>query len=81
MPASATSWTTDVPVSLKVGARYRMRVTAVNGAGLAAVHYTNGLLVDPTPPKVWAVASYVMLGLCSVEVSLYWNDCRVTKTS
>ena len=29
-----------------------IRVAAVNGAGLTAVHETDGLLVDPTPPKV-----------------------------
>ena len=49
MPAT---WTTDEALSLKIGARYRMHVMAVNGAGLATVHYTNGLLVDPRPLKV-----------------------------
>ena len=60
MPASATTWTTDEALSLKIGAHYKMRVTAVNRAGLAAVHYTNGLLVDPTPPKVSLFLSYQM---------------------
>ena len=57
MPASATTWTTDEALSLKISACYRMRVTAVNGAGLATVHYTSGLLVDPTPLKVWSLSS------------------------
>ena len=52
MPASATTWTRDEVLSLKIGAHYRMHVMAVNGAGLATVHYTNGLLVDPRPLKV-----------------------------
>ena len=56
VPGSATTWTTDEVLTLKIGARYKMRVSAVNGAGLTAVHYTNGVLVDPTPPKV---CSYV----------------------
>ena len=60
MQASATTWTTDEALSLKIGARYRMRVTAVNGAGLATVHYANGLLVDPTPQKVWSL-SYISI--------------------
>ena len=29
-----------------------MQVSAVNGAGLTAAHYTDGVLVDPTPPEV-----------------------------
>ena len=49
MPAT---WTTDEALILKIGARYRMHVMAMNGAGLATVHYTNGLLVDPRPLKV-----------------------------
>ena len=60
MPASATTWMTDEALSLKIGAHYKMRMTAVNGAGLAAVHYSNGLLVDPTPPKVSLFLSYQM---------------------
>ncbi|KAI0241220.1 hypothetical protein LSAT2_032838 [Lamellibrachia satsuma] len=62
VPASATAWTTDEALNLKIGAHYRMRVTAVNGAGLAAVHYTNGLLVDPTPPKMSFVHAGTLLG-------------------
>ena len=52
MPASATAWTRDEVLSLKIGAHYMMHVMAVNGAGLATVHYTNGMLVDPRPLKV-----------------------------
>ena len=60
MPASATAWTTDEALSLKISASYRMHVTAVNGAGRATVHYTIGLLVDPTPQKVWSL-SYISI--------------------
>ena len=60
MPASATVWTTDEALSLKISACYRMHMSAVNGAGLATVHYTIGLLVDPTPQKVWSL-SYISI--------------------
>ena len=60
MQASTTTWTTDEALSLKIGACYRMHVMAVNGAGLATVHYTNGMLVDPTPQKEWSL-SYISI--------------------
>ena len=52
IPGNATTWTTDESLTLKIGARYKMQVSAVNGAGLTATHYTNGVMVDPTPPQV-----------------------------
>ena len=52
MSGGATSWTTDETLTLTIGARYKMKVSAVNGAGLTTVHYTDGVLVDPTPPYV-----------------------------
>ena len=60
MPASATVWTRDEALSLKISAHYRMNVMAVNGAGLATVHYTIGLLVAPTPQKVRSL-SYISI--------------------
>ena len=61
MPASATTWITDEALSLKISACYRMFVMAVNGAGLATVHCTNGVLVDPTPPMVWSLLSCISI--------------------
>ena len=52
MSGGATTWTTDETLTLTIGARYKMKVSAVNGAGLTTVHYTDGVLVDPTPPSV-----------------------------
>ncbi|KAI0236249.1 hypothetical protein LSAT2_013170 [Lamellibrachia satsuma] len=62
VPASATTGTTDEALSVKIGARYRMRVMAVNGAGLATVHYTKSLLVDPTPSTMSFVHMGTLLG-------------------
>ena len=49
---NTTTFTTDEPLPLTPGANYRMRVTAVSGAGLKTVQYTDGVIIDTTPPKV-----------------------------
>ena len=58
LPGSATKWATDEALDLKIGALCKIRVSAVNGAGLTAVHYTDGLLVDPTPPEVYVLHAF-----------------------
>ena len=52
LPSNVTSFTTDEPLQLMSGATYRIRVTAVSGAGLKTVQYTDGVIIDTTPPKV-----------------------------
>ena len=59
IPGNSLKWITDEVLSLKIGARYKMRVSAVNGAGLTAVRHTTGLIVDPTPPEVSDVRKYM----------------------
>ncbi|KAK2165039.1 hypothetical protein NP493_1368g00012 [Ridgeia piscesae] len=62
VPGNATTWTTDEALTLKIGALYKTQVSAVNGAGLTAAHYTNGVLVDPTPPQMIFVHAGVLSG-------------------
>ncbi|XP_019624877.1 PREDICTED: uncharacterized protein LOC109470382 isoform X2 [Branchiostoma belcheri] len=57
---SAAGWTNSDPLSLVPGARYSVRVSAVNGAGLTTTHDTDGVIVDPTPPSNLHVAVDVM---------------------
>ncbi|KAI8485273.1 hypothetical protein Bbelb_370200 [Branchiostoma belcheri] len=57
---SAAEWTNSDPLSLEPGARYSVRVSAVNGAGLTTTHDTDGVIVDPTPPSNLHVAVDVM---------------------
>ncbi|XP_078658230.1 uncharacterized protein LOC144903713 [Branchiostoma floridae x Branchiostoma belcheri] len=59
---SADGWTNSDPLSLVPGARYSVRVSAVNGAGLTTTHDTDGVNVDPTPPSNLHVAVDVMPG-------------------
>ncbi|XP_019642103.1 PREDICTED: uncharacterized protein LOC109483513 [Branchiostoma belcheri] len=59
---SADGWTNSDPLSLVPGARYSVRVSAVNGAGLTTTHDTDGVIVDPTPPSNLHVAVDVMPG-------------------
>ena len=51
LPESQTTWVYDA-LTLRKGSHYSIQLTAVNGAGLAAVHHTTGVTVDPTPPLV-----------------------------
>eukprot|EP00058_Branchiostoma_floridae_P003025 XP_002588513.1 hypothetical protein BRAFLDRAFT_79466 [Branchiostoma floridae] len=46
------TWTSPANLSLKDGAFYFVRVTAVNGAGASTVHETDGLIVDTSPPNL-----------------------------
>ncbi|KAI8519526.1 hypothetical protein Bbelb_027830 [Branchiostoma belcheri] len=57
---SASGWTNSDPLSLVPGARYSVRVSAVNGAELTTTHDTDGVIVDPTPPSNLHVAVDVM---------------------
>ncbi|XP_078585863.1 uncharacterized protein LOC144867674 [Branchiostoma floridae x Branchiostoma japonicum] len=59
---SAAGWTNSEPLNLVPGARYSVRVAAVNGAGLTTTHDTDGVIVDPTPPSSLHVAVDVMPG-------------------
>ena len=51
VPGEENGWDVD-GLDLQQGLHYSIRVTTVNGAGLAIVHDTTGVIVDPTPPKV-----------------------------
>ncbi|XP_066298079.1 uncharacterized protein [Branchiostoma lanceolatum] len=59
---SAAGWTSSAPLTLVPGARYSVRVSAVNGAGLTTTHDTDGVIIDPTPPSNLYVAVDVMPG-------------------
>lgn len=52
-------WVSDEPLSLRIGAKYVVRVSAFNGAGLGAVYETTGVIVDPTTPKVGSRAIFL----------------------
>ena len=52
LPASMKTFTTEEPLSLRPGGLYYVRVAAVNRAGLTAVHETDGVIVDNSPPVV-----------------------------
>ncbi|XP_078695733.1 uncharacterized protein LOC144924478 [Branchiostoma floridae x Branchiostoma belcheri] len=49
------TWTSPAHLSLVDGARYFVRVSAVNGAGAATVHETDGVIVDTSPPDTAVV--------------------------
>ncbi|KAL5013969.1 hypothetical protein ScPMuIL_008239 [Solemya velum] len=49
-------------LSLKSGARYSIRVGAVNGAGFVVTFQTNGVIVDATPPEIHWVRVGVLSG-------------------
>ena len=51
LSAEETRWTSP-HLYLEKGGFYWVEVAAVNGAGLTAVHRTDGVIVDPTPPHV-----------------------------
>nr|XP_006817933.1 PREDICTED: uncharacterized protein LOC100377080 [Saccoglossus kowalevskii] len=55
-------WTSDNPLTLLTGRHYSIRVTAVNGAGLSTVHDTDGVIVDPTPPRMRKIFVGVLAG-------------------
>ncbi|XP_066299087.1 uncharacterized protein [Branchiostoma lanceolatum] len=59
---SAAGWTNSEPLTLVPGARYSVRVSAVNEAGLTTTHDTDGVIIDPTPPSNLHVAVDVMPG-------------------
>ena len=50
---------THTGMSLNIGARYSLRVGAINRAGFVAAFETDGIIVDTTAPTV----SFVFLGL------------------
>ena len=62
LQANTTSWKTDALLTLVPGGQYYIQMAALNGAGLTAVHNTNGVTVDPTPPMVYfnLVATSIM---------------------
>ncbi|CAH1802680.1 unnamed protein product [Owenia fusiformis] len=51
-------------LNLKPGALYNIRVSAVNNAGLTTVHNTDGVKIDPTPPRM----QYVRIGVSDGEM-------------
>ncbi|KAI8516764.1 hypothetical protein Bbelb_053450 [Branchiostoma belcheri] len=57
-----TSWTSPASLDLSDGARYFVRVSAVNGAGAATVHETDGVIVDTSPPDMVNVKIGVTAG-------------------
>ena len=67
----------DETLNLKIGARYKIRISAVNGAGLTAVHYTDGLLVDPTPPEVCLASLYFSIHADTHNHILYTLTCSL----
>ena len=52
LDSSLKTFATDEPLTLTPGGFYFVRVAALNGAGLTAVHDTDGVIVDPSPPVV-----------------------------
>ena len=71
----------DETLNLKIGARYKIRLSAVNGAGLTAVHYTDGLLVDPTPPEVCLAypCTFACTHTCMFYIPLACSFCVIQK--
>ncbi|XP_078695732.1 uncharacterized protein LOC144924477 [Branchiostoma floridae x Branchiostoma belcheri] len=57
-----TSWTSPASLDLSDGAQYLVRVSAVNGAGAATVHETDGVIVDTSPPDMVSVKIGVTAG-------------------
>ncbi|CAH1239174.1 HEG1 [Branchiostoma lanceolatum] len=55
-------WTSPAHLNLINGALYYVRVAAVNGAGAATVHETNGVIVDTSPPGMVNVRVGVTAG-------------------
>ncbi|KAI8486030.1 hypothetical protein Bbelb_361300, partial [Branchiostoma belcheri] len=56
------TWTSPAHLNLVDGARYFVRVAAVNGAGAATVHETDGVIVDTSPPDMVNVKIGVTAG-------------------
>ncbi|XP_078620549.1 uncharacterized protein LOC144887293 isoform X2 [Branchiostoma floridae x Branchiostoma japonicum] len=62
LEGSAQNWTSNATLNLFIGALYTVRVHAINPAGLTAVHETDGVLIDPTPPLLLYVHAGVLSG-------------------
>ncbi|XP_078621329.1 uncharacterized protein LOC144887805 [Branchiostoma floridae x Branchiostoma japonicum] len=60
---AAQNWTSTEPLVLNIGAVYTVRVHAINAAGLTAVHETDGVIIDPTPPEILFVHAGVLSGM------------------
>ncbi|KAI8516746.1 hypothetical protein Bbelb_053270, partial [Branchiostoma belcheri] len=56
------TWTSPAHLNLVDGAQYLVRVAAVNGAGAATVHETDGVIVDTSPPDMVNVKIGVTAG-------------------
>ncbi|CAH1249045.1 SELE [Branchiostoma lanceolatum] len=62
LDGAAQNWTSTQAITLNIGALYTIRVHAINAAGLTAVHETDGVLIDPTPPRLLYVHAGVLSG-------------------
>ncbi|KAI8482777.1 hypothetical protein Bbelb_394390 [Branchiostoma belcheri] len=56
------TWTSPAHLNLVDGGQYFVRVAAVNGAGAATVHETDGVIVDTSPPDIINVKIGVTAG-------------------
>ncbi|XP_066275501.1 uncharacterized protein [Branchiostoma lanceolatum] len=59
---SQNTWTSPAHLNLIDGAQYIVRVAAINRAGAATVHETNGVIVDTSPPDMVNVRVGVTAG-------------------
>ncbi|XP_078660674.1 uncharacterized protein LOC144905141 [Branchiostoma floridae x Branchiostoma belcheri] len=63
LDGEAKNWTSTEALSLNIGALYTVKVRAINAAGLTAVHETDGVLIDPTPPEILFIHAGVLSGM------------------
>ncbi|KAL5014713.1 hypothetical protein ScPMuIL_008983 [Solemya velum] len=65
---------TEPSLTLTSGARYSLRVGAVNRAGFVAAYDTNGVIVDISPPKIHWVQVGVLAGLEEKVDQYVWQS-------
>ncbi|KAL5015119.1 hypothetical protein ScPMuIL_009389 [Solemya velum] len=83
-PGTSSSWKevedpslisfTEPSLTLTSGARYSVRVGAVNRAGFVAAYDTNGVIVDISPPKIHWVRVGVLSGLEETVDQYVWQS-------
>ncbi|XP_019614832.1 PREDICTED: uncharacterized protein LOC109462715, partial [Branchiostoma belcheri] len=69
LDGAAQNWTSTEALSLNIGALYTVKVHAINAAGLTAVHETDGVLIDPTPPEILFIHAGVLSGMDDEELT------------
>ncbi|KAI8514390.1 hypothetical protein Bbelb_087140 [Branchiostoma belcheri] len=69
LDGAVQNWTSTEPLSLNIGALYTVKVHAINAAGLTAVHETDGVLIDPTPPEILFIHAGVLSGMDDEELT------------